>query len=87
MTDTSLAEIDSEAALRALVVIQAADRAERLPAPKVSTEHLLHGAGFSYAQIGAIVGDRPDTVRKRLERAEKDAVKAKNVSKTKKGSK
>lgn len=81
MIEKLLEDIDSEAALRALVILRAADRAERLPAPKVSTEHLLHQAGFSYAQIGAIVGDKAGTVQKRLERAEKDAAKSKKGSK------
>jgi hypothetical protein len=69
MTGGKLQGIDSEAALRALVVLRAADRAEREPAPRISTEHLLHEAGLSHAQIGVIVGDKSDTVRKRLARA------------------
>ncbi len=74
---SSLEEIDTESALRALMSLQAADRAEREPEARVSTEILLHKAGFSNAQIGAIVGEKPDTVRKRIERAEKDDPKSK----------
>jgi hypothetical protein len=76
-----LAEVDSELALRALVILRAAERAEREPAARVSTEALLHKAGFSYAQIGEIVADKADTVRKRLERADKDDAVAKRGSK------
>lgn len=68
---SSLEEIDTESALRVLVILQAADRAERDPEPRVATEALLHKAGFSNAQIGDIVGEKSDTVRKRLERAGK----------------
>jgi len=65
-----LEEIDSGQALRALAVLAAADRAERDPPPTISTERLLHEAGFTNAQIGMIVGDKADTVRKRLARAD-----------------
>jgi DNA-directed RNA polymerase specialized sigma24 family protein len=71
VTAQGLKDIDGEAALRALVVLRAADRAEREPEPRISTELLLHKAGFSNAQIGDIVGEKSDTVRKRLERAGK----------------
>ena len=81
MTARGLDGIDAETALQALVVLQAADRAEREPEPRVSTELLLHEVGLSYAQIGVIVGDKADTVRKRLERAEKDGPKQKKASK------
>ncbi len=70
--------IDTEGALRALAILHAADRAEREPEPRVSTEALLHRAGFSNAQIGEIVGEKSDTVRKRLERAEKAEGKSKS---------
>jgi hypothetical protein len=76
-----LEEIDSEAALRALVILRAADRAERESEPRISTETLLHKAGFTNAQIGVIVGEKAGTVRKRLERAGKDAAKPKRGSK------
>lgn len=72
MTDRKLEFVDSESALRALAAFAAADRAERDPPSNVSTERLLYEAGFSYAQIGVIVGGKADTVRKRLERSGKD---------------
>lgn len=81
MNAQDLKGIDAEAALRALVILRAADRAERDPEPRISTELLLYKAGFSYAQIGDIVGDKADTVRKRLERAKKDGSKPRKASK------
>jgi hypothetical protein len=77
MSDAKLETIDSEMALRALVILAAADRAERDPAPRVATDRLLREAGLSHAQIGMIVDEKADTIRKRLERAEKDAASAK----------
>lgn len=77
MSDAKLEGIDSEMALRALVILAAADRAERDPPPRVATDHLLREAGLSHAQIGAIVDKKADTIRKRLERAEADAASAK----------
>jgi hypothetical protein len=81
MSDRSLEGIDFEAALRALVVLAAADRAERDPPPRISTDRLLFEVGLTHTQIGAIVGDRADTVRKRLERAGKEASAPKKGSK------
>jgi len=75
-----LEEIDSGQALRALAVLVAADRAERDPPPAVSTERLLHEAGFTNAQIGVIVNDKADTVRKRLARADNDGSAAESRS-------
>lgn len=77
MSDAKLAGIDSEMALRALVILTAADRAERDPKPRVATDRLLREAGLSHTQIGMIIDEKADTVRKRLERAEKDAASAK----------
>lgn len=71
----ALESIDTESALRALLVLSAADRAERQPEPKVSTEGLLSEVGLTNAQIGAIVDEKADTVRKRLERAAPKAPK------------
>ena len=73
MSERRLEAIDSEAALRALLVLTAADWAERDPLPRVSTDRLLYEAGLTHAQIGAIVDDKADTVRKRLERSDKGA--------------
>jgi DNA-directed RNA polymerase specialized sigma24 family protein len=78
----SLESIDTEAALRTLAILKAADRAERDPEPRVATEALLQKAGFSNAQIGEIVGEKSDTVRKRLERAGK--AESKSSAKAKK---
>jgi site-specific recombinase XerC len=61
MSERRLEAIDSEAALRALVVLTAADRAERDPPPRVSTDRLLYEAGLTHAQIGAIVDEKADT--------------------------
>jgi len=77
MSEAKLAGIDSEMALRALVILTAADRAERDPKPRAATDRLLREAGLSHAQIGMIVDEKADTIRKRLERAEKDAAPAK----------
>jgi hypothetical protein len=74
MNDRKLEGIESESALRALVSLTAADRAERDPPPRVPTDRLPHEAGFSHTQIGVIVDEKADTIRKRLERAERDAV-------------
>jgi hypothetical protein len=71
MSDPKLEGIDSEMALRALVILAAADRAERDPPPQVATERLLHEAGLSSTQIGTILDEKADTIRKRLERAGK----------------
>jgi len=68
-------EVTSDRALLGVLALLAADRAERVPEARISTEALLHKSGFSNAQIGEIVGEKADTIRKRLERAEKDAKK------------
>lgn len=60
-----------ERALLGLLALQAADRVERQPEPRVTTEMLLHGAGFTSAEIAAMIGEKSATVAKRIERAKK----------------
>jgi hypothetical protein len=81
MSERALDGIEAETALRALVVLAAADRAERDPPPRVPTERLLYEAGLSPLQIGVIVDEKAATIKKRLERAEKDKQATKEASK------
>jgi DNA-directed RNA polymerase specialized sigma24 family protein len=60
---------EADRALIALVALAAADRSERDPEPRVLTEVLLHDAGYSNQEIGAMLGEKPDTIRKRIARA------------------
>jgi DNA-directed RNA polymerase specialized sigma24 family protein len=67
----------SERALLGILALQAADRAEREREPRIATELVLHGAGFSNAEIAAIIDEKSGTVAKRIERAKKAAEKSK----------
>jgi hypothetical protein len=81
MSERTLEGIDTETALRALVVLAAAERAERDPSPRVPTERLLYEAGLSPLQIGVIFDEKAATIKKRLERAEKNMPATKKAPK------
>jgi DNA-directed RNA polymerase specialized sigma24 family protein len=68
-----------ERALLGLLALQAADRTERQPEPRVATELLLHDAGFTNSEIGAMIGEKANTVRMRIDRAKKADAKAKHA--------
>jgi DNA-directed RNA polymerase specialized sigma24 family protein len=55
--------------MRGILAVLVADRSERESEPRIPTENLLYGVGFSYQEIGQMIGDKPDTVRKRISRA------------------
>jgi DNA-directed RNA polymerase specialized sigma24 family protein len=80
---TSVSEIDPDSALRGLLVLIAAERAERDPESRIATEVLLQRAGFSSTEIGSILDQKPDTVRKRIERAGKGEAKPASSTKQK----
>lgn len=55
--------------LKGILAVLVADRNERESETQISTEKLLYGVGFSYQEIGQMVGEKPDTVRKRISRS------------------
>lgn len=71
------AESDVDRALFGILALLAADRTEREPEPRIPTELILHEAGFSNGEIGAMIDEKADTVRKRINRAKKAAAESK----------
>jgi DNA-directed RNA polymerase specialized sigma24 family protein len=70
-------EITADRALIGVLVLLAADRAERDPEPRISTELILHEVGFSNPEIGSMIDEKPNTVRMRIDRAKKAKAKTK----------
>jgi hypothetical protein len=59
----------ADPALLGILALLAADRAERVPEPKLPTELILDAAGLDYQLIAAILGKKPDAVRMKISRS------------------
>jgi DNA-directed RNA polymerase specialized sigma24 family protein len=69
-TETKNSGVSSEAALAGILALLADEREARIEGDKAGTktEILLAGAGLAAPEIAALMGKKPDAVRKTLQR-------------------
>lgn len=63
--------------LLGILGLLAADRAERVPEPKLATELVLAAAGLEHRVIADVLGKKPDAVRMKISRSKTPAKKVK----------
>jgi hypothetical protein len=68
-------------ALLGILALLAADRAERVPEPKLATELVLDAAGLGHQLIATMLGKKPNAVRMKITRAKVAASGKKGESK------
>lgn len=69
-TETTNSAVSTEAALAGILALLADEREARIEGGKgaTKTEILLAGAGLAASEIAAVMGKKPDAVRKTLQR-------------------